>query len=121
MPTVRSHEQFNSLIYGLDDRHRGIYNGRRVVFISPGDARERGLRDGDLVDMVSVWDDGERRTPKFRVVEYDHNKDSVTTYFPEANALVPLDHTAEGPNTPVSKSVVVRLEPLGIRAEEAEP
>ncbi|RNE49065.1 hypothetical protein C5L39_06245 [Corynebacterium alimapuense] len=118
MSTVRSHDQFNSTIYGLDDRYRGIHNGRRVVFVSPADCRKRGLKDGDLVDIVSVWEDGERRAPSFRVVEYDTAADCVTTYFPETNVLVPLDSTAKGSNTPVYKSVLVRLEPLGIRAED---
>ena len=117
MNTVRSHDQYNSTIYGLDDRYRGVRGGRRVVFVSPEDCRERGLRDGDLVDIVSVFSDGERRAPNFRVVEYDTAKDCVTTYFPEANVLVPLDSVAEKSNTPVSKSVVVRLEPLGVRAD----
>lgn len=118
LQTVRSHDQFNSTIYGLDDRYRGVKNGRRVVFVSPADCRERGLRDGDLVDIVSVWEDGERRAPSFRVVEYSSAKDCVTVYFPEGNVLVPMDSVARGSNTPAYKSVVVRLEPLGKRAEE---
>ncbi len=118
MNTVRSHDQYNSTIYGLDDRYRGVRNGRRVVFVSPADCRERGLKDGDLVDIVSVFSDGERRAPNFRVVEYNTAKDCVTTYFPEANVLVPLDSVAEKSNTPVSKSVVVRLEALGVRADK---
>ncbi len=118
MSTVRSHDQFNSTIYGLDDRYRGVRGGRRVVFVNPEDCRERGLRDGDLVDIVSVWEDGERRAPNFRVVEYDTARDCVTTYFPEANVLVPMDMVADKSNTPVSKSVVVRLEPLGRTADD---
>lgn len=114
MSTVRSHDQYNSTIYGLDDRYRGVRHGRRVVFVNPEDLEKRGLKDGDLVDIVSVWEDGERRAPNFRVVAYDHARDCVTTYFPEANVLVPLDSSAEESNTPVYKSVVVRLEPLGI-------
>lgn len=113
MNTVRSHDQYNSTIYGLDDRYRGVRNGRRVVFVNPQDCKQRGLKDGDIVDIVSVFDDGERRAPNFRVVEYDTARDCVTTYFPEANVLVPLDSVAEKSNTPVSKSVVVRLEATG--------
>ena len=120
MNTVRSHDQYNSTIYGLDDRYRGVRGGRRVVFVNPEDCRARGLRDGDLVDIVSVFDDGERRAPNFRVVEYDTARDCVTTYFPEANVLVPLDSVAEKSNTPVSKSVLVRLEPLGIHADDLD-
>src|SRR5699024_8063051 len=118
MNTVRSHDQYNSTIYGLDDRYRGVRGGRRVVFVNPEDCRARGLRDGDLVDIVSVFDDGERRAPNFRVVEYDTARDCVTTYFPEANVLVPLDSVAEKSNTPVSRSVLVRLELLGIHADD---
>ncbi|QGU06441.1 Formate dehydrogenase H [Corynebacterium occultum] len=118
LQTVRSHDQYNSTIYGLDDRYRGVKNGRRVVFVNPEDARERGLRDGDLVDIVSVFQGEERRAPNFRVVEYSSARDCVTTYFPEANVLVPMDSVAEKSNTPVSKSVIVRLEPLGKRAED---
>lgn len=114
LSTVRSHDQYNSTIYGLDDRYRGVRHGRRVVFVNPDDLASRGLKDGDLVDIVSVWEDGERRAPNFRVVAYDHARDCVSTYFPEANVLVPLDSSAEESNTPVYKSVVVRLEPLGI-------
>lgn len=118
LQTVRSHDQFNSTIYGLDDRYRGVKNGRRVVFVSPADCRQRGLRDGDLVDIVSEWEDGERRAPSFRVVEYSSAKDCVTVYFPEGNVLVPMDSVAKESNTPAYKSVIVRLEPLGKRAEE---
>ncbi|MEJ5997595.1 FdhF/YdeP family oxidoreductase [Corynebacterium sp. H130] len=118
--TVRSHDQYNSTIYGLNDRYRGIKGGRRVVFVNPEDCRERGLKDGDLVDIVSVWKDEERRAPNFRVVEYSTAKDCVAAYFPEANVLVPVDSFADESRTPVSKSVVVRLEPLGKRAEDVE-
>ncbi|WP_192796140.1 MULTISPECIES: FdhF/YdeP family oxidoreductase [Corynebacterium] len=113
MNTVRSHDQYNSTIYGLDDRYRGIKNGRRVVFMNPEDARERGVRDGDLVDLVSRYSDSERRAPNFRIVEFPVAKDCVTTYFPEANVLVPLDSRAHISHTPVSKSCRVFIEPLG--------
>lgn len=113
LSTVRSHDQFNSTIYGLDDRYRGVYAGRRVVFVNPADLEERGLKDGDLVDIVSVWEDGERRAPNFRCVAYDHAKDCVAVYMPEGNVLVPLDSKADRSGTPVFKSVLVRLEPLG--------
>lgn len=113
LSTVRSHDQYNSTMYGLDDRYRGVHHGRRVIFVNPEDLKARGLRDGDLVDIVSVWDDGERRAPNFRVVGYDHARDCATTYFPETNVLVPLDSSANESNTPVYKSIQVRLEPLG--------
>jgi molybdopterin-dependent oxidoreductase alpha subunit len=110
LQTVRSHDQFNTTVYGLDDRYRGIRGGRRVVFINRDDLRDRGLRDGDLVDLVSVWSDGERRAPSFRAVEYPTPRGCAATYFPEGNVLVPLDSTAEISNTPASKSIVIRLE-----------
>jgi molybdopterin-dependent oxidoreductase alpha subunit len=111
LQTLRSHDQFNTTVYGLDDRYRGVHGGRRVVFVSGGDLAERGLRDGDLVDLVSVWSDGERRAPAFRVVEYPTPSGCAAAYFPEANVLVPLDSTAAISNTPTSKSVIIRLEP----------
>ena len=110
LQTVRSHDQFNTTVYGLDDRYRGIKGGRRVVFVSPDDLAELDLRDGDVVDIVSVWADGERRASAFRVVGYPTAHGCAAAYFPEANVLVPLDSTAEVSNTPTSKSVVVRLE-----------
>jgi molybdopterin-dependent oxidoreductase alpha subunit len=111
LQTVRSHDQFNTTVYGLDDRYRGIKGGRRVVFVCTDDLRDRGLRDGDLVNLVSVWADGERRADGYRVVEYPTPRGCAATYFPEANVLVPLDSTAEVSNTPTSKSIVIRLEP----------
>jgi molybdopterin-dependent oxidoreductase alpha subunit len=110
LQTVRSHDQFNTTVYGLNDRYRGIKGGRRVVFVSTDDLRDLGLRDGDLVDLVSVWADGERRAKAFRTVEYATPRGCVAAYFPEANVLVPLDSTAETSNTPTSKSIVIRLE-----------
>ncbi|MGH3259328.1 MAG: FdhF/YdeP family oxidoreductase [Streptosporangiaceae bacterium] len=111
LQTIRSHDQFNTTVYGLDDRYRGIKGGRRVVFVNPDDLRGQGLRDGDLVDIISVWNDGERRAMSFRAVGYPTPHGCAAAYFPEANVLVPLDSTAEVSNTPTSKSIVVRLEP----------
>ncbi|MFT3852457.1 MAG: FdhF/YdeP family oxidoreductase [Ilumatobacteraceae bacterium] len=111
LQTLRSHDQFNTTIYGLDDRYRGIRGGRRVVFVHPDDITMLGLADGQLVDLVSEWTDGsERRADAFRVVRYDQPRGCAAAYFPEANALVPLDATAIGSNCPTSKSNVVRLE-----------
>jgi molybdopterin-dependent oxidoreductase alpha subunit len=111
LQTLRSHDQFNTTIYGLDDRYRGIHGGRRVVFINDDDLRERNLKDGDMVNLISFWSDGERRADNFRAVAYPTPKGCVATYFPEANVLVPLDATAIGSNTPTSKSIVIRIEP----------
>ncbi|MEU1375630.1 FdhF/YdeP family oxidoreductase [Streptomyces triculaminicus] len=117
LQTLRSHDQYNTTIYGLDDRYRGIKNGRRVVFLHPDDAAAHHLADGDYADLVSEWTDGsERRAPGFRVVHYPTARGCAAAYYPETNVLVPLDHTADTSNTPASKSVVIRLEPAG-RAE----
>jgi molybdopterin-dependent oxidoreductase alpha subunit len=110
LQTVRSHDQFNTTVYGLDDRYRGIKGGRRVVFVSAVDLAAGSFVDGEHVDLVSVAEDGERRAPNFRIVEYDTPPGCAAAYFPEANVLVSLDSTAEGSNTPVSKAIVIRLE-----------
>ena len=111
LQTVRSHDQYNTTIYGLDDRYRGIKHGRRVVFVHPADRVTRGLEDGAYVDLVSIWHDGvERRAPDFRIVSYSTARGCAAAYFPETNVLVPLDSTAQVSNTPTSKSIVVRLE-----------
>ncbi|MGC5239175.1 FdhF/YdeP family oxidoreductase [Streptomyces albogriseolus] len=111
LQTLRSHDQYNTTVYGLDDRYRGIRNGRRVVLVNPDDARELKLADGSYVDLVGEWKDGvERRAPGFRVVHYPTARGCAAAYYPETNVLVPLDATADVSNTPASKSVVVRLE-----------
>jgi anaerobic selenocysteine-containing dehydrogenase len=111
LQTLRSHDQFNTTVYGLDDRYRGIHDGRRVVLVNPEDAAELGLGDGDYCDLVSEWSDGDRRAPHFRIVHYPTARGCAAAYFPETNVLVPLDSVAEFSNTPTSKSIVVRFEP----------
>jgi molybdopterin-dependent oxidoreductase alpha subunit len=111
LQTVRSHDQYNTTIYGLDDRYRGIRHGRRVVFVNERDAVDLGLADGDIVDLVSEHQTGERRAPAFRVVHFATPRGCCAAYFPEANALVPLESVADVSGTPTSKSIVVRLEP----------
>ncbi|MGW2476798.1 FdhF/YdeP family oxidoreductase [Streptomyces sp. NPDC001665] len=114
LQTLRSHDQYNTTIYGLDDRYRGIKGGRRVVLVHPEDAAALGLADGSYTDLVSEWKDGvERRAPGFRVVHYPTARGCAAAYYPETNVLVPLDSTADTSNTPASKSVVVRFEPAG--------
>ena len=117
LQSLRSHDQFNTTIYGLDDRYRGIKNGRRVVFVHPDDIEHLGWKDGDHVDLVSIWHDGsERCATEFRIVSYDQPRGCAAAYYPETNPLVPLDSKAEGSNTPTSKSVIIRLEkPAGRR------
>ncbi|MFF3431175.1 FdhF/YdeP family oxidoreductase [Streptomyces sp. NPDC002602] len=112
LQTLRSHDQYNTTIYGLDDRYRGITGGRRVVMVNPLDAAELGLVDGAYTDIVGEWRDGvERRAPGFRIVHYPTARGCAAAYYPETNVLVPLDSTADTSNTPASKSVVVRFEP----------
>jgi molybdopterin-dependent oxidoreductase alpha subunit len=112
LQTMRSHDQFNTTVYGLDDRYRGIHHGRRVVFVGAADLAELGLADGDVVDLVSEWEDGiARRVDGFRIVEYSTPKGCAAAYYPETNPLIPLESTAAFSNTPTSKWVVVRLEP----------
>jgi molybdopterin-dependent oxidoreductase alpha subunit len=112
LQTVRSHDQYNTTIYGLDDRYRGVRQGRRVVFVHPDDIRELGLKDAQSVDLTSEWADGVvRRADAFRIVSYPTARGCAAAYFPETNVLVPLDSTADTSNTPTSKSIVVRLEP----------
>jgi molybdopterin-dependent oxidoreductase alpha subunit len=111
LQTIRSHDQYNTTIYGLDDRYRGIHAGRRVVFVNPDDLKALRIADAAMVDLVSEWTDGsERRAPGFRVVAYDTARGCAAAYFPETNVLVPLDSTAAVSNTPTSKAIVVRLE-----------
>ena len=109
MMTIRSHDQFNTTIYGLHDRYRGIHNGRRVVFVNEMDMKAHQLEKGDVVDIVSEYDDVLRRAERFTVVPYQIPKQCIATYFPEANVLVPFNHFARGSQTPISKSVVVKI------------
>jgi len=116
LQTLRSHDQYNTTIYGLSDRYRGIEGGRHVVFVNPRDIEQLGFADGDVVDLVTHWagDDHHRRVENFRIVAYDTPRGSAAAYYPETNPLVPLDSTATGSNTPTSKSVIIRLErPVG--------
>ncbi|WP_040865562.1 FdhF/YdeP family oxidoreductase [Nocardia exalbida] len=111
LQTLRSHDQYNTTIYGLDDRYRGIHHGRKVVLVHPEDIAAFGFSDGDPVDIVSEWTDGtERRVENFRLVSYPTPRGNAAAYYPETNPLVPLDHVAKRSNTPVSKAVTIRLE-----------
>lgn len=109
--SVRSHDQYNTTIYGNDDRYRGVRGYRRVLFISRADLDGHGWAAGQLVDITCVWHDGERRVAGFTLVEHDIPPGCLACYFPEANALVPLDHVAERAGTPASKAIPVRLDP----------
>ncbi|MBY0243545.1 MAG: FdhF/YdeP family oxidoreductase [Burkholderiaceae bacterium] len=110
MMTTRSHDQYNTTIYGLDDRYRGVFGLRRVVFIHRDDLAMLGMRAGDIVDITSVWEDGAlRRADNFLLVEYDIPRGCVGAYYPETNPLVPLSSVADGAGTPTSKSIPVLL------------
>jgi molybdopterin-dependent oxidoreductase alpha subunit len=111
MMTVRSHDQFNTTIYGQDDRYRGIYGGRHVIFLNRDDIAARGLGDGQLVDITSHYEGQRRTVRRFKVVAYDIPRGCAATYFPESNPLVSLRHVAEGSNQPASKSVVITVAP----------
>jgi molybdopterin-dependent oxidoreductase alpha subunit len=115
LQTLRSHDQFNTTIYGKDDRYRGIRGGRRVVMVNAKDIQALGFEEDDIVDLVSEWvgPDGvvqERRAEEFRIVAYRTPRGNAAAYYPETNVLVPLDSVADVSGTPTSKSVVVRVE-----------
>lgn len=108
--TARSHDQYNTTIYALDDRYRGVYGQRRVLLIHRDDIARLGFAAGERVDIFTVWHDGiERRADGFLLVEYDISRGCLGAYFPETNPLIPLDSVADISNTPTSKSVPVLL------------
>lgn len=109
--TIRSHDQFNTHIYGLDDRYRGIYNGRRVLFMNPEDVKEAGLTQGQIVDLTSYHEGEKRHARHFQIAPYPIARGCTATYFPEGNVLVSINSVAERSNTPVSKFVVISVAP----------
>jgi molybdopterin-dependent oxidoreductase alpha subunit len=111
MMTIRSHDQFNTTIYGLNDRYRGVYNGRRVVFLNPDDIREDGLQQGQMVDLTSHFKDEERTARHFMVAPFPIPRRCAATYFPEGNVLVPINSSADRSNTPTSKSIDITVAP----------
>ena len=108
--TIRTHDQFNTTIYTLDDRYRGLYGERRVILMHADDVAARGLASGDWVDITSHHDGTTREAAHFAVVPYNIPRGCVATYFPETNVLVPLLSQADESGTPTSKSIVVTLE-----------
>lgn len=109
--TTRSHDQYNTTIYGMDDRYRGVFGERRVIFMNPADIARQGLQAGDWINLVSVWQDGiTRRADKFLVVAYDIPAGCLSGYYPETNNLVPLESVADDSRTPTSKSIPVIIE-----------
>ena len=117
LQTLRSHDQYNTTIYGLDDRYRGVYGQRKVLFIHPDDMGDLGLNDGDRVDIETIWHDGiTRKVSGFKLVAYDIPRGNLAAYYPETNPLVPLGSVGDGTGTPTSKSVPVKIS----RSEETE-
>ncbi|MCU1290491.1 MAG: putative formate dehydrogenase oxidoreductase protein [Acidobacteria bacterium] len=112
MMTIRTHDQFNTTIYGLEDRYRGVHNERRVILMNPADMIERNLESGQVVDITSHFDDNvERKARHFIVVPYDIPRRCAATYYPETNVLVPIGSTADRSNTPVSKFIRITVAP----------
>jgi molybdopterin-dependent oxidoreductase alpha subunit len=107
--TMRSHDQFNTTIYGMDDRYRGVYNERRVLFMNPKDIESAGLRKLDVVDIISNYDGVQRTAHKFKVIPYAIPEGDLGAYFPETNVLVPYNQYADKSKTPISKSIIVNL------------
>lgn len=112
LTTVRSHDQFNSVIYGLNDRYRGVYGGRRVIFLNPVDMEAGGLRAGQIVDIFSHFEGEVRKAPRFAVVPYAIARRSAAAYYPETNVLVPVGSVAAKSNQPVSKCIRITLAPV---------
>ncbi|HWM23732.1 MAG TPA: FdhF/YdeP family oxidoreductase [Chthoniobacterales bacterium] len=122
MMTIRSHDQFNTHIYGLDDRYRGVFHGRRVVFMNEEDIKDAALRPGEFADLTSHFGEKERRTARrFQVVPYQLPRGCTATYFPEANVLVPINSVAERSNTPTSKFVIISVARSADREVGPEP
>jgi anaerobic selenocysteine-containing dehydrogenase len=110
LTTIRSHDQFNTTIYGLDDRYRGIYGGRQVVLMNQEDMAEQGYRPMESVDITSHFEGEARYVSGFFVVPYEIPRQCVAAYFPEANPLVALSSFAEGSRQPAYKSVEVSFQ-----------
>ncbi|WP_432327580.1 molybdopterin dinucleotide binding domain-containing protein [Mucilaginibacter sp. P25] len=109
MATIRSHDQFNTTIYGLDDRYRGIHNERRVILMNENDMKNAGFRAEEKVDLFNYDDGVERVARLFVVVPYNIPEGNTATYYPEANVLVPINSVAEQSNTPTSKLVNIKI------------
>ena len=120
MMTIRSHDQYNTTIYDLHDRYRGVHGNRRIVLMNASDMIERGWKSRHIVDIVSHFEDGQRRSDGWQLVAYDIPRGNIATYFPEANVLVPLDSTADKSNTPTSKWIVCSLHEPGQYPQEEE-
>ncbi len=114
MMTIRSHDQFNTTIYGLNDRYRGIINERRVIFMNEKDIAKGGFKNGEIVDLYNFDNNIERVAHRFIIIQFSIPEKCTATYFPETNVLVPIDSTAEKSNTPTSKSVIIQIRKTSI-------
>jgi len=110
LTTVRSHDQFNTTIYGENDRYRGVFGGRRVVFLNADDMRDRNIAEHQLVDIVSHFGSERRRATRFKAVPYEIPRGCAAAYYPETNVLVPVASVATGSNQPASKSIPITVE-----------
>ncbi|MEM9078520.1 MAG: FdhF/YdeP family oxidoreductase [Bacteroidota bacterium] len=108
--TIRSHDQFNTTIYGMDDRYRGVYNERRVLFMNESDMKSKSLQKHDVVHLISKYNGKERKATHFKVIPYDIPQGNLAAYYPETNLLVPHNHFADRSQTPISKSIKVKIE-----------
>ncbi|MCC8367558.1 FdhF/YdeP family oxidoreductase [Xenorhabdus sp. PB61.4] len=121
LQTLRSHDQYNTTIYGLDDRYRGVYGQREVLFMNPEDIAQSGYQEGDLVDIETIWHDGiERKVCGFKLVPYTIPRGNLAAYYPETNPLVPMDSFGHGTGTPTSKSVPVKLSLTALKDAESQ-
>jgi molybdopterin-dependent oxidoreductase alpha subunit len=120
LTTIRSHDQFNTTIYGMDDRYRGIDGGRHVIFMNVEDIAAQGLEAGEKVEITSHFEGGERHANGFTVVPYKIPKGCAAAYFPEANVLVPLTSIADRSGTPTSKCIVISVKPTGGNTSASE-
>jgi len=111
LTTIRSHDQFNSTIYGLNDRYRGVFDGRRVLFLNPLDIEARNLQAGQIVDIYSHFQGEVRKAPRFAIVPYAIARQSAAAYYPETNVLIPICSVAAKSNQPASKSIRITLTP----------
>ncbi len=115
MQTLRSHDQYNTTIYGMNDRYRGVFGERNIVFMNPQDLARLNIQGGSLVDIETVWsDDVTRRVSRFKAVSYDIPQGNVASYYPEANPLVPFHSVGKLSATPTSKAVPVKITPVAV-------
>jgi molybdopterin-dependent oxidoreductase alpha subunit len=114
LTTIRSHDQFNSTIYGLNDRYRGVFGGRRVLFLNPLDMEARNLQAGQIVDIYSHFEGEVRKAPRFAIVPYAIARRSAAAYYPETNVLIPIHSVAAKSNQPASKCIRITLTPTDL-------